>query len=501
MTSASVPYTISLGEQKLSLTPLLLLQTASALVAVFLLVRLLLWYLNEQRIQRKLSNIPVPPHTLPFGHLIELLQNPPWDVLREWCLKFGSVIRFHFVDTYIVVMDPDVVKHVLGTNVHNYHKDTKGTYRPFMTLLGTGLVTAHGDLWRRQRSLIAHAFRTEILGYAASVTYKAVDRLTARLEACRGSKVPVEIGEEFRHLTLQVIGEAVLSLPWEESDAVFPELYLPIVKEANKRVWYPYRAFLPIPGNIQYLWASRRLNDYVSKFIIRRKKENDAKPKKPEEMDILDRIIAGVEDWNDDAVRQLRDEIKTFIFAGHETSSMMLTWALFELCRHPQYMKRVKAEADAVFKNGKVPSDFEDLKGLSFTYNVLKETLRKYSLVPVVTRVTQKDDEVNGYHFPAGSNIVLHLKGIHYRDDLWEKPEEFRPERHEEKPKHMYAFLPFVEGPRNCIGQHFSLLESKIVLAQMVQRFNWTPAPGEVGESHRYEIPVCPINNMRMLIS
>jgi cytochrome P450 len=144
---------------------------------------------------------------------------------------------------------------------------------------------------------------------------------------------------------------------------------------------------------------------------------------------------------------------------------------------------------------------YDDLANLHYTQAVLREALRLYSVVPVVTRQAVEDDVICGHPIPANSHMVVHIKAIHYRPDLWPEPDAFRPERFEGKPQyHPFSFLPFINGPRNCIGQHFAQLEAKIVLALLVNRFEVTPAPGELGQRHPHNIPIAPRDWMRVTV-
>eukprot|EP01087_Luapelamoeba_hula_P019071 TRINITY_DN6268_c0_g1_i2.p1 TRINITY_DN6268_c0_g1~~TRINITY_DN6268_c0_g1_i2.p1 ORF type:complete len:298 (-),score=39.54 TRINITY_DN6268_c0_g1_i2:936-1829(-) len=233
-----------------------------------------------------------------FNYVIDMLTYSPWMTITKWIQQEDAasspqsvreyvqgLVRFHFFHkAYVVVRPVEAVKHVLQRKVSEYHKDTSG-YHPFMPLLGTGLVTSEGKLWERQRRLIASAFRVDILDETVGIAQRAVDRLVNKLTAAlseRGSEssdeVVVDMGEEFRKLTLQVIAEAVLSMSPEESDRVFPALYLPIVEEANKRTFYPYREYLPTPTNFTYMRAVKELNSYITNIITSRVKHRLANP-------------------------------------------------------------------------------------------------------------------------------------------------------------------------------------------------------------------------------
>ncbi|EGD73964.1 hypothetical protein PTSG_05658 [Salpingoeca rosetta] len=137
----------------------------------------------------------------------------------------------------------------------------------------------------------------------------------------------------------------------------------------------------------------------------------------------------------------------------------------------------------------------------SFNYNVMaldffgKETLRYYTLVPVVTREAVEEDDLCGVRVPAGCKVFIHIKAVHNNPEVWEKPRTFMPERFE-KEHDPCAFLPFIVGPRNCLGQHLALLEARIVMALMMLRFDFEPAQSNVGEKHGRTVPVCPKHGM-----
>jgi cytochrome P450 len=469
--------------------------------------------------------IPKIPTRVPFiGHFLDLIVGTPWTTMMRWAHVPGRVASFGlFGETYVMVADPELLRRVLATNVTNYRKDDR-TYAAFKPILGNGLIISEGELWKRQRAILGRAFRADILGHMVAIAAEAADRLIAELDVVAGKGVPFDFAPAFRRLTLQVIADAVLSLPPHVSDEVFPKLYLPIVDEANLRTWMPFRAYLPTPGNLEFRRACEELDRYVTELIRDRREKGSAGPK-----DILQRIMIAHDEsgqpWDEAAVAQLRDEVKTFLMAGHETSSMMLTWALFELARHPAIMERVIAEADATLPlDGPIPEQQAEgaqraerakahghseaqaswhehaLKGLAYTEAVLKETLRRYSIVPVVTREAVEDDMLGGYAIPKGTKIVVAIDAVHHDPEVWKDPHDFRPERFLEPLPHPYAFLAFLAGPRNCIGEHFSLIEGKIVLARLVQRFRFLVASKAVGERHKFKAPVAPKDPMHLFV-
>jgi cytochrome P450 len=471
------------------------------------------------------DNIPAVPGGYPFlGHVLSMLKGSPWDVMTRWAMKYGTIYRFHLFGTDgISVADPELLKIVLQTKISAFKKDVEWTYKPFMVLLGQGIVTAEGKSWLRQRTLLATHLKNDILEEVPDMALRAVNRLRIKLDAARDSGKVVEMAEEFRHLTLQVIAEAILSLSPEESDQSFATMYLPIVEESNLRVWHPHREFIPSPAWFKFKRDVAKLNDYVvglikKRWALREQEKESVNKGNDRKKDILDKILSSIpkEEWNDEAIEVVRDQIKTFVLAGHETSASMLSWALYEL-NMPQnkpYLEKVIEESNQVFDKKQcrdqnnnnrvieVPS-LDALASLEFAECALKESLRKYSVVPTVVRKAAEDVQLGEYTVYKGATIMVLMQGVHHNPQIWPNPLSYQPQRFEkiknketgaiEDPVKPYTFIPFVEGPRMCLGQYLSLLEAKIVLSILVDTYRFElQTPEESGEKHPYMIPIIP---------
>lgn len=321
--------------------------------------------------------------------------------MTDWARIYGGIFRIHlFGSDAVVISDPHILKIVLSTKLSNFRKDVVWTYKPFMVLLGRGLVTSEGDEWRRQRTLFSHKLRIDILEEIPAVSFRAVRRLSDKLDKIKASGGTLEIAEEFRHLTLQVITEILLSLHHDKCDQTLAHMYLPIVEEGNLRTWRPDRMYIPSPSWFKFKRDVKVLNDYLSSLISERLtlRASDA----PRKADILDFILDNIpaKEWSDDWAKQVRDEIKTFVLAGHETSASMLTWSLFELASNPDILAKVQAEATEVFGDKFNDDSFlismkkEQLDKLVYTQCCLKESLRKYSVVPTVVRIANESIEI-----------------------------------------------------------------------------------------------------------
>ena len=490
-----------------------------ALAVVFgLIVIKFMQFLSRPR----LLNVPRVEGGWPFlGQVFEMLKGSPWDVMTEWSHKYGGIYTFHlFGSDAICISDGDLLKEVLHTQMPTFKKDTAWTYKPFLVLLGNGLVTADGKDWRRQRVLLSNHLRIEILEEIPQMAFKAVERLSVKLDKHAEQGTTVEMAEEFRSLTLQVISEALLSLSPEESDSTFAQMYLPIVEEGNLRTWDPTRMYIPGPAMFKFWAAVKRLNDYVSGLIRKRwtlrqqeAKSGDTGRKK----DVLDKVLGAVkeEEWGEARICQIRDEIKTFVLAGHETSASMLAWTLYELhadgSAEPNRMKRRALEESSQVYSGKgylnkkghvvaMPprEQLSGPEGLHYTESCLRESLRKYSVVPTVVRLASTRTTIGEggkYVIPKGATIMVNMQGVHHNPANWPDYLDWQPERFYHQDLKPYTFMPFVEGPRNCLGQFLSLLESKCVISMLLRKYNFVlQNPDNAGEKHPFMVPIIPRN-------
>lgn len=564
---------------------------ALAIAGVVVVALFVYFGLPSIQMYRHLSKFPTMNGGLPFlGHSLRLFGAAPWSKMAEWSfhpdrngLKLSSaegekekeeggssagqtVNRMVFFDVagmkVLYINHPKLLKRVLLTKQRNYRKAIDAAYKHFVCLLGTGLVTSEDEQWRKGRLLLSHALRIDILEDIPTMTISAVTRIMNKLEnvinPTSGEAPWLDLSEEFRHMTLQVIGESALSLSPDETDKIFPALYLPVVHECNRRVWEPWRAFMPwLEGSRKRNHCLQELNKVIAEFIINRweHKEEFLSKKKP---DILALCMNQIEEMTPKTVMELRDDTKTMLLAGHETSAALLTWATYELIRHPKMYAKVRDEAKFLFDPSRCKETIEtahgrrgvptadDVRTLEWTPSVLREAMRLHSIVPLVMRYAAKDDELSpedtGLPYPvtvpAGCTVAVGIEGVHRNPLFWEDPNTFKAERffHAEiandtnamgrtgegdgeesnkaKPSYdqhidAFAFIPFINGPRNCLGQHLALIETQVALAYLALNWdlflykdptqpdseNWEE---EVGRHHDYIIPQVPHDGLKV---
>jgi cytochrome P450 len=370
-------------------------------------------------------HMPVIPAHLPvmipyLGQAIAFLLRRPWDLLMMWHLEqYGPVFCFQLLGrTTVSLASPELIKLVLQSKISSVKKDIANTYHHFLVILGTGIVTSESTSWMQQRLKLSTALRQDVLTLIPKVTLLAIQRFMILLDHASETGKEVDLTEALRHLTLQVISGTFLSLNADESDSTFAEMYLPIVDESNIRVWHPYRPycfFLP-SWWIQH-YNVHRLNTYVSKLILQRWKERKVRQQQDQEKnstiaptesnarrsssvlleggDMLDHVLLAYELQQQqqtlqlksedvvltkEAIRQIRDEMKTFMLAGHETSAAMMTWALYELMDNESLREQVAKEGNTIFSptiNWKTASDLELPLPEQITQLVLAEACLK----------------------------------------------------------------------------------------------------------------------------
>ena len=200
----------------------------------------------------------------------------------------------------------------------------------------------------------------------------------------------------------------------------------------------------------------------------------------PPAEDLLSLLISAKdEDGQSMDRKQLRDEVLITFFAGHETTANLLTWTWVMLSKNPLVREKLHAELERVL-NGRTPT-LEDVPNLTYTRMVLDEALRLYSPVAIMARDPLADDEIGGFHIPAGSLVTITPYITHRHPEFWHNPEAFDPERFtpaEVAKRPRYAYYPFGAGPRICLGQHFALLEAVLALATVAHRFELQLVPG-----------------------
>jgi cytochrome P450 len=372
---------------------------------------------------------------------------------------------------------PEQAEHVLAANQGNYVKPF--TYRPLRMLLGDGLLTAEGTVWRRHRRIIQPVFSSRNVASFAAEMDAGAQRAAERWN---GSQV-VDVTSEMSALALDVVGRVLFG-----ADLVAEAPSLRRTLAAGQ--WLALLgAFLPIswgPRSTRVVQVAARrfgagaVQQQVGRLISRSREQSGAHAgagggtagagrdgEGPR--DLLGLLMAARDsDGSGLSEQEIRDEISTFLVAGHETTAVALTWSLALLSAYPQARQRLEDEVDAVLGDG--PADPEKLP---WTTAVISEAMRLYPPAWTIERTAVAGDDVCGTPVPAGSMVAVLPYLIHRNPAVWPNPAGFDPGRFlpDAPERHRYAWIPFGGGKRGCIGAGFARLEAVLVLARLCRHY------------------------------
>ena len=428
-----------------------------------------------------------PPKTIPgpsprFRDLVSFLAfGSPRDLLSfymDTARQYGDIAHFGrgSYSSYFVV-HPDYVKHVLQDKVRNYPK--KNRFNDMLKpLTGEGLLTSDGEVWRRSRRLSQPAFhRQRLAGFATNMT-EATQAMLARWAPLAERGQALDVSREMQRVTLSIVGRALFSADIGADSDEMGRAVTSIFEHFNHRFRHPlsWPESVPTPRNRRFHTAIATI-DSVSYRLIAEHRKADT-----DSGDLLSMLIAARDEETGQGLndRQIRDEVGTFLGAGHETTAVTLAWVWYLLSKHPHVERQVHAEVEAVL-GGRTPT-VEDIPRLSYTRLVIQETLRLYPPAWGMSRGIAGDDTIDGYPIPAGALMVLSPYVTHRHPAFWDNPEGFEPERFTpervaERPR--YAYFPFGGGPRQCIGNEFALMETQLIIAMVVQRYRLQLVPGQ----------------------
>jgi cytochrome P450 len=384
--------------------------------------------------------------------------------------EYGDIVYLRVVNipTYLI-SHPRYIEEILVTNYRNF---IKAVYlRESRRLFGEGLLTSEGDLWVRERRMGQRAFRHEHIHTYAEMIISYTNRLIGRW---RDGEVH-DVHQSMMRLTLEIIAQVLfgrdIADEIEDAEAAI-DVYLR--QFADRFGMYAVPEWIPTPGNLRYRRAMQKLDGIIYGAI------HEAREDGADEKSLLNAFLHAQKAYGFDmSDRQLRDEMATLFFTGHETTGLALTWTLFLLGENPEAEARLRRELDEVL--GDRPATLAELRRLPYLDGVIKESLRLYPPAYGVVREALADCEIGGYTIPKGATVAMFQWVVHRDPRFFDEPEAFRPERWadglaDRVPK--FAYFPFGGGPRNCIGKDFAMLEIALVLATVMRRFRFRTVPG-----------------------
>ena len=413
------------------------------------------------------------PHFL-IGNM-PLASRDPLAVFSKWAAEFGDIFYYRAAWIHVYFLNhPDLIEAVLVRNYQNFLKDH--VIRKSRWFFGDGLLTNEGESWLRQRRLSQPAFHRERIASYARIMTGYTTQMLDRWESESVGNTPFDIHNEMMQLTLRIVVRALFNVEAEQIGAISKAMNILLRNSSGLRMLLPPVArYLPTPAMIEFRRSVRQLDETVYRIIAtRRRDESDSG-------DLLSMLMqARDEDGSRMSDKQLRDEVMTFLLAGHETTALALSWTWHLLAQHPEAEDQLQSELERVL-GGRVP-EFSDLPKLAYGERVIKESMRLYPPAWSLARTVISDFELRGYKIPAAANVVMspwimHHDPRYFADPQRFDPDRWLPERMQKLPR--FAYFPFGGGPRQCIGNSFAMMEATLLLATIAQRFRFRAVTGE----------------------
>lgn len=417
--------------------------------------------------------IPVMSRMRCLSHSVGFAKNPiPY--LNQGLSEFGDTYKMYLggIVEGIITVNPAIIQHVLQKNHRNYKKSKLAT-ETVAKYVGNGLLTSDGDYWLRQRRLIQPGFHKAKLAALVNTMNQETDYLLKDLGDTIKDQ-PIQIIDHWMmKLAFNIVAKTLFTTSMRDSDIHqlahnITSLQDFIVKEVRQ----PYlKPLFYLNGSYKkYQNIANASGQLILDVIKKRKKETTQYD------DLLDMLIsARYKDTNEGMTdRQLLEESLILFLAGHETTANALSWMVYSVAQQDGVLNRLLNEIETIVGAG--PILFEHLPHLTYTKQIIYETMRMYPPAWITDRIAKDDDHVEGISIKKGDLMVVYIYGAHHNATIWKDPETFNPDRfynyvHQGSP--VTGYYPFGSGPRFCIGNNFAMMEMQIALIKMFQTFRF----------------------------
>nr|QFS19027.1 cytochrome P450 72A558 [Medicago truncatula] len=385
------------------------------------------------------------------------------------------------------ITDPEQIKDVIN-KIYDFQKPNAN---PLVRLLGCGLVSLEGEQWSKHRKIINPAFHLEKLKIMLPIFHKSCDDLIRKWEKMLSSdgSCEMDVWPFLQNFASDVISQAAFGSSYEEGKRIF-QLQIEQAELTTKiieKVYIPGWRFLPTTTPRRMKEIERDVRASLTDMINTRERALMAGEATKDDLlgILLESNHREMEEHDNNknvgmSLDDVIEECKLFYFAGAETTSVLLVWTVVLLSRYPDWQARAREEVLQVFGNNK--PDYDGLSHLKIVTMILYEVLRLYPPVIELARSIHKDVKLGNLTLPAGVQITLPIVLVHHDSELWgEDAKVFNPEKFSEgvlkATNGRNSFVPFGGGPRICIGQNFSMLEAKMAIAMILQRFSFELSP------------------------
>lgn len=470
--------------------------TVFAVVIVMRVISFVWWKPRKIEMHFESQGIRGPPYKLLLGNakeMMKMMQQASYttmdfshDILprvlsfyHEWTKTYGCMFLLWFGPiARINITNPEHVREILSVKFEDYEKtDAHAIVRK---LEGDGLLNLKGKKWVQHRGIINPAFHMEHLRALIPVIAESATIMLNKWESLIESGVnEIEVSEQFQILSADMIARTAFGNCYEDGKHIFnmQSEQMRFAAEAFQKVILPFSRYFPTRKNF-YKWRlDKEIRRCMTNLIQRREQESRT------DTDLLGLMINAKGNMNSSSalkIDEIMEECKTFFFAGKQTTSNMLTWTMVLLAIHREWQEMARKEVLEVC--GQNIPDRNAVGKLRIVDMIVKESLRLYPPIVALIRRTNKPMTLGKLNLPQGMELMIPILAIHHDQALWgDDVNQFNPQRFSkgvaQAAKHPLAFIPFGAGPRTCIGRNFTMLEAKVALTMILQRFSFDISP------------------------
>ncbi|XP_034827036.1 cytochrome P450 4C1-like [Maniola hyperantus] len=463
------------------------------LVSITIIV-FLLFYDRYNINFRQISKIPGPKRWPIIGNSFHFLLPPDalFLFIRTLYKNYGGFNQIHAINFWAVgVYNPEDIEKILSSVRYNNKLQPYGFLKPW---LGEGLLTSNGLKWHQRRKLLTSAFHFNILKKYFRTFTEQAEHFLEKVEAEVGNP-KTDIQPLISFTTLRVMCETTMGTSMNDGIESVIRKYLKAIEIIGEsvvkrmcRIWLYFNFFF----NLSTIGRNQNealldLHSFTNKIIKERKEflkglknnqlEDDESTGKKGRLAMLDLLLEN-EKLGNINIEGIREEVDTFMFEGHDTTAMALSFFMMAIANEPAVQDKIYEEMQNIFGSSQRSATMQDLSEMSYLECCIKESLRLYPSVPFISRFVTEELNLSGYTVPENTNYHIFIYDLHHRADLYPEPERFIPERFLPEncvDRHRYAFIPFSAGPRNCIGKKFAMLEMKTLISSLIRRFRLEP--------------------------
>jgi cytochrome P450/NADPH-cytochrome P450 reductase len=427
-----------------------------------------------------LDPIPQPPRTLLLGNLLALGTTTPIQDMMRLAREYGSIYWLDMMGKPVVVVSGFSLVDELCDETR-FDKSVKGALRRLRAFAGDGLFTAYTQEpnWSRAHNILLPSFGQKAMHGYHPMMVDIAEQLALKWERLNADD-EVDVTHDMTSLTLDTIGLCGFGYRfnsfYRDTNHPFVGAMIGALGASMETRGLPLESFIKKDRTRQLRADIRYMNEMVDRIIRERRESDDDLATRP---DLLSGMLSGVDRKSGERLDDLniRYQVITFLIAGHETTSGLLSFATYFLLQNPEVLARAYEEVDRVF--GPDPSvvlTYAQVNQLTYVGQVLKESLRLWPTAPVFALSPLKDTMIGGrYRVKKPYQIVVLSPMLHRDPAVWgDRAEVFDPDhftREAESRRPANAYKPFGNGQRACIGRQFALQEATLVLGMILQRF------------------------------